>query len=782
MANFMIPKFLNKSLLALILVVVSFGLFVAPAAKTLAFHEEPNASEVIESLQTDEADQTQQLETLETDSSPPTISDETAPGQAVTCEGSFVGLGWLLCKISQGIYQAFDWAVNDILAEHLLEIDLIEDNQELRSAWVSFKNITNVMFLIVFLVIIYAEASGRVGALETFSATRLLPRLAVAVIGLQISYWLIGYTIAVFNDIGAGVAQIVLSPVDGMSGFEFSGIFAPFTNGSTFWGIPLGYSGDFVDNLAAIPAFVAGGIGLLAIYDTVLLYAIIGLLLLLLTLIARKLIVVALVITAPFAFVMYVLPSTEKYFKQWWDAFLTTLGMYPIIMVFIASGSLLGRLAVSGDDVSVFNSMVAIIATFLPFFLIPLTFRFAGKAMVAVTSGLTNVSNKAKGDARDPNSMRSHLKQKRGQRYGRLMNGQARVPGTSQTIVPRTVRRAWNRIPGVDSTASMMTDIIQGRKDRDNILATGSDDVIRAAAVTGGGRKKGVGVGLAGGGSALSGEIVFGKHLAYNSDGTVMHRNGVAQLDNGNGTTDDATAGDFYDKDVMSQVRKFSSNLGFQHVSSEYAMGRAMSVADQSQVWAGLDATRWTKSEKVGMANALGFETKNDSLHNKNGDFGKYFHEGSYDVSDNRAMPLKFGKTIDGIDKTVSAFDLGKQKGPFWQTVTKGLDEFAISKGVNRGMSESQKINATGLDEYNQINNLAWKARSLVNSAQAFGGGGASFDDDGAPAGDSGGRMFGSGAVGEAARGAEAFLAAYEKHFGRLPDTSGVGEKIRPSK
>ena len=70
----------------------------------------------------------------------------------------------------------------------------------------------------------------------------------------------------------------------------------------------------------------------------------IGLVLLLVLLImaARQALIVILIIISPLAFVCYLLPGTEKWFKKWRDLFFTMLVFFPAFAVIFGGAQLAG--------------------------------------------------------------------------------------------------------------------------------------------------------------------------------------------------------------------------------------------------------------------------------------------------------------------------------------------------------------------------------------------------------------------------------------------------------
>ena len=469
--------------------------------------------------------------------------------------------------------------------------------------------------------------------------------------------------------------------------------------------------------------------------------------------------------------------------------------MYPLIMLFIASGQLVGRLAVAGDATFI-DSLVSIIATFGPLFLIPATFKFAGSAVATIAGALSNASEKQKGDIRDPNSLRSRLKQRRGQRYGRMLGGHVQTPrfsanigGKTRTfgggsIMPSMIRRAYNRLPNTDSSGGLMSDILKARDDVSTLAKTLGDETVRAMAVTGAGQNKGVRVRTADGGYEWAGYKKLGKHFATDGAGRIMTHNGlssgIAMLQDADGSLKQAGSKDFYDRDTMSQVRKYGSLRGSVAAAAEHTMSKTNSndARDYEQVWAGINSTGYTKDEKIAMSQGVWNKVKDADVVHKFSDFDSYFADGQKTLVDgsgamqNGTMKVKFKKMVDYIDANFQQYPLQNQRSLTWDALTDGMVSYSNSgkKAADQSAGQTQTLE--------QLHGIAYKAMGIVNQTRSTSGGSRVIPagEDGAPIAAGGVAASGSSATGGAARAAERFLDAYRKNIGELPtsDTSGM--------
>jgi hypothetical protein len=127
-----------------------------------------------------------------------------------------------------------------------------------------------------------------------------------------------------------------------------------------------------------------GLIGILSFAVTALLAVIIGFA----TLVFRQILILLLVITAPFAIACYILPNTEKAWKMWWTSFMGALLVFPIITGFISIGRVFSALSYKQGD-GLLPQTVGLIAYFAPYFLLPTAFKLAGGLLTTI-GGMAN--------------------------------------------------------------------------------------------------------------------------------------------------------------------------------------------------------------------------------------------------------------------------------------------------------------------------------------------------------------------------------------------------------
>jgi hypothetical protein len=219
--------------------------------------------------------------------------------------------------------------------------------------------------------------------LDAYTVRKAVPRLVLAVIMINLSIYLCVAAIDITNVVAKGLGQLIVSPF--LSDNSFAVLQLEENDTNTAFGI-FGAGGALATAVGLI--WASGGIAVAGI-------AVLGLLLPLLvtislialavlfTIIIRTGLLIFLTVISPVAIACFVLPGTEKYFRQWWSLFFKTLLVYPIIMAVLAVANVLGAILLGtagsqAGSVGLAQIIGAILALYAPLVLIPFAFKFAG--------------------------------------------------------------------------------------------------------------------------------------------------------------------------------------------------------------------------------------------------------------------------------------------------------------------------------------------------------------------------------------------------------------------
>ncbi len=309
-----------------------------------------------------------------------TVTDEEVPEIGCTAQsGSF---GWVICPLINGMLQFVDFMA-DLIGNFLqvppVQLDSGTPTYEI---WKIFRDISLGLLVVAMLVMVFGQALSL--SIDAYTVKKMLPRIAIAAIGIMLSIYVAALLIDFFNVLGYGVRALVTAPIEA-AGFN----------------IAVGGFGDFAGVMLGM---LAGGVILFSIgiggfMMLVLIPVVLAFMAVYLTLVLRQVVIVMLVIVAPLAFVAWTIPSTEKYFKMWSSTFLKALMMYPLIMLLLASGQVFAVIItnVPSGQPGWINTITALVALTIPMFLVPATFRLSGGA-IAATSNLAQGMAKKYGD------------------------------------------------------------------------------------------------------------------------------------------------------------------------------------------------------------------------------------------------------------------------------------------------------------------------------------------------------------------------------------------------
>ncbi len=252
-------------------------------------------------------------------------------GECVTKEDesscNIDGIGWIVCPVMSFIGNIVD--VTYGVVEDLLTVRSTWSNNDgpLYNAWAMARTFANVCFVIAFMIIIYSQITG--AGLNNYGVKKMLPRIVMAVILVNLSYWICAAAVDVSNIVGANVKALFDTTAISLSDDNAYVTSSGDHNGS--WAGAIGLAA------AATGVLMWTTIGVLAPLAVAALVAIITVLV---VLVARQAIIIFLIVLAPLAFVAFLLPNTQKWFDRWKDSFLAMLIMYPLIGLLFGASNL----------------------------------------------------------------------------------------------------------------------------------------------------------------------------------------------------------------------------------------------------------------------------------------------------------------------------------------------------------------------------------------------------------------------------------------------------------
>lgn len=304
------------------------------------------------------------------------------------------GIGWIICPITNFLAGAMDWMFG-ILSNFLTvrPVQTTTDNALFRM-WNVMRNFANVIFVIAFLIVIYSQVTS-VG-LSNYGIKKILPRLIVVAILVNVSYWLCAVAVDLSNISGNAVQQLFINLRNTMVGSEGNG----WDLGSwqeINWESITGFilSGGTAVTVGAIAAHSLIGAtvtGALYMLLPTLVLVLTSVLVALLIMALRQALITVLIIASPFIFVAYLLPNTEKFGEKGINLFTTMLIMFPILSVIFGGSQLAGTAIIQNAD-SINLVILGMGVQVAPLIVTPLLIRFSG-ALLTRVAGMVNNPNK----------------------------------------------------------------------------------------------------------------------------------------------------------------------------------------------------------------------------------------------------------------------------------------------------------------------------------------------------------------------------------------------------
>jgi hypothetical protein len=326
------------------------------------------------------------------------------------CINSGSALGVFLCPIIDGLSGVSDWVFSTLIEGMLTNVPIgTSPDDKGYQAWQAFRLLGNIVLVGALLAMVFAQSFGE-RFIDAYALRKMAPRILVGAIAINLSIYLGLAAADITKIIGEGIGNLLTRPFVDNANFDFT------VGGSAFTTVMTGLGGVVgAGVLTTVGYFVwqqvitnpGGKSGAAAHYKSLVPWANIGIWILLfivipvvllalavlVTIAIRQGLLVFLIIVAPIAIALYVLPGTEKHFRTWWSLFSKTLMVYPIIAIIFAMSDIMSTLIFNANSNPV-GVLTGTIVMFLPLFLIPFSFRFAGGAIGAIYNAAQGTTNK----------------------------------------------------------------------------------------------------------------------------------------------------------------------------------------------------------------------------------------------------------------------------------------------------------------------------------------------------------------------------------------------------
>ena len=372
-------------------------------------------------------------------------------------------LGWIVCPALTWMAKASDTIYTEYVAPNLqVQPELFSGgNSNVRDAWGTFRDMANVIFVVLLLFVIFSQLTG-VG-IDNYGIKRILPKMIVAAIMINLSYLICVLLVDISNILGNGLQAIFASfssqlgekgviQLNALPDSEFLVDNVPqpsFNIGSVLSGIGLfGAAAVMVGAIWANPAIILslfiGGLGI-----------VVSIFFLFVLLAARKAAIVVLTVISPLAVAAYMLPNTKKLFDKWWNFFEGLLLVYPIAGLLVGAGDYISRLLLVSTD-GFIMWITAMVVSVAPIFFIPSVLKSAFAAMGKIGGMLAGMgvaaSRRATGTIRNSEGFKNASQMGRDRRL-RIRAGYNEKTGgltTAGRARAKLAQTRFGRLAGMD--------------------------------------------------------------------------------------------------------------------------------------------------------------------------------------------------------------------------------------------------------------------------------------------------------------------------------------------
>jgi hypothetical protein len=663
----------------------------------------------------------------------PATAPTTDTSPEATCETHLTSpLTWILCPVFNAASDFSNWVFTYVIVPQLVTPTIqftSSSTGNYYSIWSNFRVYGNVFLVIAMLGVVFAEAIGG-GAIEAYTVKKMLPRILIAAILINLSIYIVAGILDLANVIGLGISELITGPFSGMQHFSLSGgqQIGAFSIGiiGAIMG-SAGIAGFILGFLGGVGSFVGASIGMAFFVLLPIILAAIGLLI---TLVIRQGLIVFLLVVSPIAFALYVLPNTEQYFKRWWKLLLETAMVFPIIMIIAAVADVLSFILLSQAHITVtptglsgfasnasvqtgaaMAAFTAFILQFAPLAAAPFAFKIAGGVLGKVNDMIASGAQRL-------NKMADSRREQAKRTYGaRTLQGRQRAYARLQKIQSNTENGRFKRrlagitsgrIAGYNLESAMSETRAQWKKEIDDQIATGKDEEVRGLSVN----------------KAWA--------LAHGTDAGIDGENGDYRTTSAGIRQFKSLGGAWVDEaDVDAGHKRWGSNTFAQQASLSYEMRKAATEEELQRVSShyqtlatGQGGWGMDSQQSAGTWKGSAFENQNQHLEFKHQSAGqdmgireaRKFVDEVYEKKGSYPLAQMSSNTIEELRKSyVTAYEEGdtetmKKIGSISETFVsqlggggvQGMAAGDVPVSGQAGTSSSRQLSAAGSGHVNE--------------------------------------------------------------------------------
>lgn len=290
-----------------------------------------------------------------------------------SCSDELIGLGWLICPSMSLAGKLADAGYNSVSMFLDISPDIFKDNPELggaKQAWNFFRDIANVVFVLLFLWVIFSQISN-VGV-SNYGIKKILPKLILGAILINLSFYICQLAVDLSNILGYALKGVL--------------------EGASLRAEPseIGVIDGFVTVIEK--AIVLAGTALFAFLTVsipMIIWVLVSISVAFLILVLRQAAVILLIAISPIAFAAWLLPNTESLFKKWVSAFKGLLVVFPVVSLMYGSGKLAGAV-LSHSSSGIIMQFVALCAPIVPLIATPFVIKSSLNSLGSIGAKISN--------------------------------------------------------------------------------------------------------------------------------------------------------------------------------------------------------------------------------------------------------------------------------------------------------------------------------------------------------------------------------------------------------
>lgn len=293
-------------------------------------------------------------------------------------------LGWSICPAINAaiIFADGAWSI----FEFLLINNPLDGSGTYYDSWTKVRDLANAILVVIFLGIVISQVSN-IG-ISNYGIKKMLPRLVIVAVAINISYYLMQVIIDIANITGKSIDGI-------FSGFEsYSGLKAANGWSVLFDSILLSatVAGSVGVTLAA--GAVLGWPAIILFLGAMIIPAIIGIIAGLLALQVRSMLIPILAIFSPVALVAWVLPNTQKLFDKWKSMFTGLVFLYPLASIYYGGLKFAASITLGSGESNSIQRLMALAALFIGTFMVAVIAIKSNSIMGKIVGGIGGFANK----------------------------------------------------------------------------------------------------------------------------------------------------------------------------------------------------------------------------------------------------------------------------------------------------------------------------------------------------------------------------------------------------